>query len=103
MKALTAGHLYEVLNVVDIKKNQTIQFIDKKPKDGSSTELTLVSDGTTTEEVLQVLINRMEFLQKTMPCRENALVITKLEEADLWLKKRTCDRIKRAVEGTHQA
>jgi hypothetical protein len=32
-------------------------------------------------------------------CRENSLAITKLEEALMWLEKRTADREARKVEG----
>ena len=42
-------------------------------------------------------------LNKNLPCRENALVITKLEEALHWLEHRKKDREKRAVEGTNKA
>ncbi|WP_309386062.1 DUF7681 family protein [Cerasicoccus frondis] len=35
-------------------------------------------------------------------CRENALALTHIEEAMMWLQKRTTDRMKRGVEGTHQ-
>ena len=42
-------------------------------------------------------------LNKNFPCRENALVITKLEEALHWLEHRKKDREKRAVEGTSKA
>lgn len=34
-------------------------------------------------------------------CRENSMAITKLEEALLWLRKRTMGREQRGVEGTH--
>ena len=64
-----------------------------------SFDLKTVSDGTTNEDLLEVLINRMNYLQEKFPCRENALVITKLEESLMWLNKRTQDRIKRNVEG----
>jgi len=33
-------------------------------------------------------------------CRENALALTHLEEALMWLQKRTRDRMSRGVEGT---
>lgn len=36
------------------------------------------------------------------PCRENSLAITKLDEALLWFKARTDDRLKRGVEGLNQ-
>ena len=41
----------------------------------------------------------IEGLNSEFPCRENALAITKLEEALLWLGKRKADREKRSVEG----
>lgn len=42
----------------------------------------------------------IEGLNKKFPCRENAMVITKLDEAIMWLDKRKKDREKRQVEGT---
>lgn len=44
-----------------------------------------------------------EYLQSKFPCRENAIVITKLEESLMWLEKRTLDRKKRNVEGKQLA
>jgi len=82
---------------------QMIQFIHKEPYNSSSPELGTVSDGTTNEEVLAVLIDRMYFLQGAFPCKENAVAITKLEEALMWLNKRTADRQKRNVEGKQLA
>lgn len=34
-------------------------------------------------------------------CRENACAITKIEEAEMWLQKRTAERKQRGVEGTN--
>lgn len=100
MKVITEGHNYELSNFEKTEeKGQTIQFIHKEPKEEGSVEFKTVSDGTTTEEVLEVLIDRMMYLQAKFPCRENALVITKLEESLMWLNKRTSDRVKRNVEG----
>lgn len=42
----------------------------------------------------------IEELNKKFPCRENAMTITKLDEALLWQDKRTKDRTARDVEGT---
>jgi hypothetical protein len=36
------------------------------------------------------------------PCRENSIIITKLEEALLWSLKRKMDREKRGVEGVNK-
>lgn len=99
MNVLTEGHTYELSNFEKKEeKGQIIQFIHKVPlNDGP--ELTTIADGTTNEELLEVLINRMQYLQGKFPCRENAIVITKLEESLMWLNKRTADRVKRNVEG----
>lgn len=43
----------------------------------------------------------IEGLNQTLPCRENSIAITKLEEAIHWLDHRTKDRMKRGVEGTN--
>ena len=58
-------------------------------------------NGLQNEDVLEALIDRMNWLNGKFPCRENSIVITKLEEALLWLNKRTADRVKRGVEGQH--
>lgn len=106
MKVLTKGHLYELQNFEDKSaKGQMLQFIEKDT-DPSGVGLQqgllyTVNDGTTNEEVLEMLVDRMQYLQAKFPCRENAIVITKLEESLMWLNKRTSDRIKRNVEGKH--
>lgn len=83
--------------------NQTIQFIEKKPDpEKGNGVLFTVNNGTTNEEVLRVLIDRMiHSMQAKFPCRENAIVTTHLETALLWLEKRTADRKARGVEGKH--
>lgn len=99
MKVLREGHRYELKGFEVETCTQEIQFIEKEPIEEGSTELKTVFDGTTNEELLEVLINRMQYLQGKFPCRENAIVITKLEESLMWLEKRTSDRKKRGVEG----
>lgn len=98
MKILTKGHKYELANVENPACSQTLQFIEKKQ--GFDGTLQTVNDGTTNEEVISVLIDRLQELQNKSPCRENAIVITKLEESLMWLNKRTADRFARGVEGT---
>lgn len=60
-------------------------------------------NGLQNEQLLAVLVHRLGVLNKAFPCRENSLAITKLEEARMWLEKRTADREARGVEGTNQA
>lgn len=101
MRVIHEGHTYQLDNFVEKDQPpQLLQFVCKVPKVGTD-ELDLVFDGTTNEEVLAVLINRMEYLQGKFPCSENATVITKLQEALMWLEKRTKDRQQRGVEGKH--
>jgi hypothetical protein len=59
-------------------------------------------NGAFVETVIDAARQRIQFYQdSSFKCRENAIAITKLEEALMWLNKRTQDREKRAVEGTH--
>jgi hypothetical protein len=100
MKVLVEGHKYELSNFENKEEQgQALQFIQKEPITEGSTELKTIADGTTNEELIEMLLNRMNYLQSKFPCRENAIAITKLDEALLWLNKRTSDRIKRNVEG----
>ena len=60
-------------------------------------------NGACNEDIIAMVIARLEgFQTSTFACRENAIAITKLEEALLWLRKRTMGRENRGVEGTHE-
>jgi hypothetical protein len=102
MKVLRLGHRYE-LESFEGGQPQTLQFIEKAPIEEGSTEFATVFDGTTNEEVLAVLLDRLNTLNAKFPCRENALAITKIEEASMWLNRRTENRKARGVEGKHVA
>ncbi|PEX05806.1 hypothetical protein CN454_29025 [Bacillus cereus] len=57
-------------------------------------------NGAQIEDVIDMLVDRLQgFQQGGFPCRENALAITKLEEARLWLNERTRKRQVQGVEG----
>lgn len=59
-------------------------------------------NGAFVEGVIAAAIDRIEFYQRSrFKCRENALAITKLQEALHWCQHRTMDREVRDVEGTH--
>lgn len=61
-------------------------------------------NGAFVETVIAAAKQRIEYYQETgFACRENAIAITKLDEALMWLNKRTQDREARQVEGTHNA
>jgi hypothetical protein len=114
MKVITEGHLYglenfdkskpggensKVLPDGSILSFQELQFIHKGPTVPGGTFLETITNGTTNEEVLRVLIDRVKFLNTKFPCRENAIALTHIETALMWLEKRTADRKERGVEG----
>ena len=60
-------------------------------------------NGAFVEDAIAAAVQRLEHYQESeFRCRENALAITKLEEALHWLDHRTRDRVARDVEGTHE-
>ena len=61
-------------------------------------------NGITNESLIASIVDRLEQFQKgPFSCRENAIAITHLETALLWLKKRTEDRVARDVRGEQKA
>lgn len=59
-------------------------------------------NGACIEDVIDVLVLRLNGFQNgQFKCRENALAITKLEEAAMWLSERTRKRVEQHVEGTN--
>jgi hypothetical protein len=57
-------------------------------------------NGISNEVLLAIVIDRLECFQKgQFACRENALALTKLQEAVHWLHHRTRERLARGVEG----
>lgn len=60
-------------------------------------------NGLTQEVLLAIVVDRLRAFQAGQyACRENALALTKIEEAQHWLHHRTLARMHRGVEGTHQ-
>lgn len=95
MKVLKPGHQYEVNN----SKGEpfgVMPFIDKTDSENHV-------EGTTTEEVLDVLIDRINTLNNRFPCKENGICLNHLQEARKILDARTADRKRRGVEGKHVA
>jgi hypothetical protein len=57
-------------------------------------------NGCQNEDLIAVVIDRLKSFQSgDFACRENAIALTKLEEALMLLEKRTADRVTRGVEG----
>lgn len=60
-------------------------------------------NGITNEVLLAIVADRLRCFQTSKyACRENALALTKIEEAASWLESRTKNRTRRNVEGTNK-
>lgn len=102
MEVITVGHRYALDNL-EGGEPQVLQFIQKEPVSEGSTELKTIVNGTTNEEVLAMLIDRMEFLQEILPCDENEQILRNLRESLSLVEKRAAERQARGVRGTNQA
>lgn len=58
-----------------------------------------VVPGLQNEQLILILIDRLQKLNTRFPARENALAITKLEECLHWLQHRVQARMQRGVMG----
>jgi len=62
--------------------------------------------GAFVDDLIEAARQRLEFYQKAsggkFSCRENAIAITKLEEALHWLYSRRMEREERGVQGEHK-
>lgn len=104
-----ANHRYEISGF-DAFSNGAFTNSDIQP----ATELTILFqngpinengvNGITQEVLLAIVADRLRAFQAgKFACRENALALTKIEEAMQWLHARTRARMVRGVEGTHAA
>ena len=59
-------------------------------------------DGLVHEQLLGMMIYDLGFKNTLVPSRETAIAIRKLEEALMWLNKRSEDRERRDVQGTYK-
>ena len=92
MKVIEPGHKFELAG------GQTIQF-EKKRADGEG-RMQLVAEGTTTEELAEVLISRIEYLDLRVPCFENGEIIKALKRVKGWSQIRHEKREQAGVRGT---
>lgn len=101
-KAFNAHHEYVIRHFKEDKNGASNEiFANIKFQKGAVKENGI--NGCQNEHLIGIVIDRLQCLnQGDFACRENSIAITKLEEALLWLNKRTQDRIARNVEGTSQ-
>lgn len=93
-KEFNAHHHYKVVTVEN-GENVTDIYFQKGPIKECGV------NGCHHEDLIAIVIDRLESFQDSeYRCRENALAITKLDEALHWLRHRTVERKTRGVEGT---
>lgn len=60
-------------------------------------------NGVLDSDLIEIVKHRLEqFQEGDFACRENAIAITKLTEALMWMAKRANDRTERGVLGTYK-
>jgi hypothetical protein len=95
-KEFNANHVYVVSTSDGIRRTLSQVRFQKGPIKECDI------NGCCNEDLIVMVIDRLQSFQASeYSCRENAIAITKLEEALMWLRKRTQDRERRGVEGTH--
>lgn len=91
-----AFHHYEVR-----RKGEKVVLMRFNFQDGPIKETGI--NGIMDENLIAMVIDRLQGFQSgPYSSLYNALALTKLEEALMWLRKRTKDRETRGVEGTHK-
>ena len=108
-----ANHLYLVQGF-DLAKNPGTAVLNDLDGGDERSEVAILFqngpinevgvNGITHEALLAILIDRMRGFQNgPFKSRDNACALTHMEEALMWLNKRTLERMRRGVEGTHKA
>lgn len=95
---IESGHAYQLHNI-EGNEVQKIQFIQKE--DDGSGNLVTVKNGTTNEAMLQVLLDRLEFLYGKLPDPYTRKAIDLIDTALATLEARTAYRKEHNVEGTN--
>jgi hypothetical protein len=104
-----ANHAYEISGF-DLAGNPSAYDPEYGQRTGQQLEIFFQNgpinehgvNGVTQEVLLAIVIDRLRSFQAgQFACRENAIALTKLEEAQHWLQSRTRSRMARGVEGTH--
>jgi len=89
MRILDPGHRYSILSF-DGACEQYIQFMKRVgPKFPGNEE---AYPGTNCQELLRVLIDRVKYLENQVPCVENKLILSSLENALFLFEARAARR-----------
>lgn len=89
MKILILGHRYELLSI-DGKKKQILQFVMRKGKGYPGNKQSF--PGTTLQDVIHCLLNRVRYLDNQIPCIENKMIIQNFQQCLALLEQRAAKR-----------
>lgn len=111
MRVITPGHKYALNNFENpTVEGHVIQFIEKLPLPapatspiGTPSTFVTVNDGTTNEEVLTMMIDRLDSLYAKLPSVHTDIARNCCRSALQALELRTAERKARGVEGTPRA
>jgi hypothetical protein len=91
-----ACHVYDIVPTTGNAKGIRIEF-----QNGPIQEVGV--NGISQEALLAIVEDRLlGFQSGDYACRENAIALGRVQEAMMWLHKRTRDRMVRGVEGTNE-
>ncbi len=94
-----AGCLYEI-GTVPVEGSREV-FANIRFQNGPIKENG--TNGCHNEDLIAIVIDRLcAFQMGEFACEENDMALRCLEEAMMWLNKRTADRVARGVEGTNE-
>lgn len=96
MEVVDPGHSYILHNLGGGK--QQLEFIKKS---NGCIEHEEERDGVLVQEVLRVLVDRMEYLQTLQPCTETNCVIERLQDSIVLMEERAWRRKNQGVTGTN--
>ncbi len=81
MKTVVPGYIYELASHKPNGVAQVLEFVHKSATAAGDHTLQEVEDGTTTEEVIMVLMDRLTFLNAKLPSAHNSRAIFHLRRA----------------------
>lgn len=74
----------QAINLLKGKDDKEIENILRLSRIGADAYSIVLHDGTTNEDLLDILIHRIEILQKEAFCEQNKQALVKLKEAKHW-------------------
>lgn len=90
-----APHRYRIINANNLETLQSLKFQEGPIKEAGQ-------NGIFMEDLIAICICNLEHFQRSaFGCRENAVAITHLETALMFLNKRKQNRVRRGVLGTN--